>query len=202
MRLPPDAVLMVVDMQAAIDDPRWGELNNPDAEANVAALLAGWRSHGLPVVHIRHDSPERRSPYRAGTAGHAFKPCAAPAPGEAVVAKQTTSAFADGRLDAALTKLGVTALVLCGVLTQNSVEATARAAGDLGYRVFLVADACRASAKTDGAGRRWSADDVHALSLANLAGEYARIVATGTALAAAEAAAALRARRLLRAATR
>ena len=41
MRLPPDAVLMVVDMQAAIDDPRGGELNNPDAETNVAALLAG-----------------------------------------------------------------------------------------------------------------------------------------------------------------
>ncbi|MBK9081306.1 MAG: cysteine hydrolase [Rhizobiales bacterium] len=199
MRLPPDTVLLVVDMQAAIDDPRWGELNNPGAEANVAALLAGWRGHGLPVVHIRHDSPEPRSPYRAETPGHVFKPCAAPAPGEAVVGKEATSAFADGRLDAALTKLGVTALVLCGVLTQNSVEATARAAGDLGYRVFVVADACRASAKTDAAGRRWSAAEVHALSLANLAGEYARIVEADTAVMAARLAAAIRDRRAAKA---
>jgi nicotinamidase-related amidase len=195
MRLSTDAVLMVVDMQAAIDDPRWGELNNRDAEANIAALLAAWRALGLPVLHIRHDSPELRSPYRAGTPGHAVKPCAAPLPTEPVFAKQTTSAFAEGRLDATLTKLGVTCLVLCGVLTQNSVEATARSAGDLGYRVFVVEDACRASARTDRTGRRWSADEVHALSLANLAGEYARIVATGETVAAARHAASVGAAR-------
>lgn len=198
MRLSTDAVLMVVDMQAAIDDPRWGALNNPGAEAHVAALLAGWRDFGLPVLHIRHDSPEKASPYRAGAPGHGFKPCAAPRSTEPVFAKETTSAFADGRLDATLTRLGVTCLVICGVLTQNSVEATARSAGDLGYRVFVVEDACRASEKTDWTGRRRSAEEVHALSLGNLAGEYARIVATADALAAARLAAALKARRLAR----
>jgi nicotinamidase-related amidase len=186
---------MVVDMQAAIDDPRWGELNNRHAEANIAALLAAWRDLGLPVLHIRHDSPDKASPYRAGTPGHAVKPCAAPLATEPVFAKEATSAFADGRLDAALTKLDVTCLVVSGVLTQNSVEATARSAGDLGYRVFVVEDACRASATTDRTGRRWSADEVHALSLANLAGEYARIVATQDAVAAARTAAAIRDRR-------
>ena len=200
MRLPADAVLMIVDLQQAIDDPRWGELNNPGAEAQVAALLAAWRESGLPVLHIRHDSPEAKSPYRADSPGHAFRPCAAPRAGEPVFAKQTTSAFADGRLDAALTKLGVTALVICGVLTQNSVEATARAAGDLGYRVFLVEDACRASAKTDASGRRWSAEEVHALTCANLAGEYARIVGTEAAILAARLAAAIRERRAAKAA--
>lgn len=195
MRLSADAALMIVDMQAAIDDPRWGELNNPGAEANVAALLAAWREAGLPVLHIRHDSPQTASPYRAGTPGHGFKPCAAPLPSEPVFAKETTSAFADGRLDAALTRLGVACLVVCGVLTQNAVEATARSAGDLGYRVFVVEDACRASAKIDLAGRRWSAEEIHAISLANLSGEYARIVTTPAAVAAARAAGALRARR-------
>lgn len=199
MRLPPDAVLMIIDLQGAIDDPRRGELNNPGAEANIAELLAAWRETGLPILHIRHDSPEPRSPYRADAPGHGFKPCAAPRAGEPVFAKQTTSAFADGRLDAALTKLGVTALVLCGVLTQNSVEATARAAGDLGYRVFVVEDACRASAKTDADGRRWSAQEVHALSCANLAGEYARIVSMDTAILAARLAAAIRERRAAKA---
>lgn len=199
MRLSGDALLMVVDMQAAIDDARWGALNNPQAEDNVAALLATWRDAGLPVLHVRHDSPDAGSPYRADAPGHAFKPCAAPLAHEPVFAKRTTSAFSDGRLDATLTRLGVTCLVLCGVLTQNSVEATARAAGDLGYRVFLVEDACRASAKTDARGRRWSADEVHALSLANLTGEYARVVTTGTAVMAARLAAAIRDRRAAKA---
>lgn len=198
MRLSSDAVLAVIDMQMAIDDPRWGETNNPGAEAQIAALLGAWREADLPVLHVRHDSPEAASPYREGGPGHAFKPFAAPAPGEPVFPKETTSAFADGRLDATLTRLGVTCLVICGALTQNSVEATARSAGDLGYRAFVVEDACRASARRDSSGRAWSADEVHALSLANLRGEYARIVTSGQAIEAARLAAAIRARRLAR----
>ena len=56
MRLPADAVLIVIDVQEAIDDPRWGPRNNPQAEANIAALIAAWRAEDLPIVHVRHDS--------------------------------------------------------------------------------------------------------------------------------------------------
>ena len=40
MRLPRDAALLVVDVQRAVDDPRWGRRNNPDAERAIGALLA------------------------------------------------------------------------------------------------------------------------------------------------------------------
>ena len=40
MRLPSDAALLVIDVQMAIDDPKWGPRNNPGAEAAIAALLA------------------------------------------------------------------------------------------------------------------------------------------------------------------
>jgi nicotinamidase-related amidase len=185
MRLPSDAALILVDLQLAIDDARWGPRNNPGAERAIVALLAAWREEGLPIVHIRHDSVEPHSPYRPDRPSHAFKPETAPLPGEAIVAKSAHSAFVDGALEQALDSLGATTLVICGVLTHNSVEATARHAADLGYRVFVVADACWAVALADGAGGFWPAEIVHRVALACLAGEYAAIVDTDMALAAA-----------------
>jgi nicotinamidase-related amidase len=184
MRLPSDAALLVIDVQVAIDDPKWGPRNNPAAEAAIAALLAVWREEGLPIFHIRHDSDDPHSPYRSETPGHPFKPETAPLPGEPVMAKRTNSAFVDTDLEAALDAIGATTLVVCGVLTQNSVEATVRHAGNIGYRVFLVGDACWAVDVRDLRGRLWPAEEVHALSLANLHGEYAEVVTCETALAA------------------
>ena len=175
MRLPSDATLIVVDVQHAIDDPRFGQRNNPDAESAIASLIAAWRDEALPIVHIRHDSVEPGSPYAPGSPGHPFKPAAQPRDGEIVIGKSAHSAFVGTPLEETLDALGATTLVLCGVLTHNSLEATARHAGDLGYRVFVVADACWAT-EVQAADRLWPAADVHALSLAHLDGEYAAIV--------------------------
>src|ERR1700733_11968127 len=184
MRLPSDAALLVIDVQMASDDPKWGPRNNPGAEAAIAALLAVWREEGLPIFHIRDESEEPRSPYRQDGRGHAFKPEAPPLPGDRVIGKRTNSAFVDTDLEAALDAIGATTLVVCGALTPNSVEATVRHAGNIGYRVFLVGDACWAVDVRDLRDRHWPAEDVHALSLANLHGEYAEVVESETALAA------------------
>ena len=176
MRLPCDAALLLIDLQQAIADPIFGPRNNPDAEANVAALLAAWRAESLPIIHIRHDSTERASPYRPDAPGHAFLPQAQPRGGEMVIGKSANSAFIGTELEAALDRLGVTTLAVCGVLTNNSLETTVRHGGNLGYRIFVVADACWAVDKCDLSGRVWPAADVHALSLANMQGEYAEVV--------------------------
>jgi nicotinamidase-related amidase len=182
--LPRDAVLLVIDMQRAIDDPRWGRRNNPALEANVAALLAAWRAAQRPLVHIRHDSREPGSTYRPGQAGHDFKPEAAPRAGETIIAKHVNSAFIGTDLEARLRRAGHRCLVVTGVITNNSVEATARMAGNLGFDAIVVADATATFARADYEGRPRSADEVHAMSLANLAGEYARIMTTAEVLAA------------------
>jgi nicotinamidase-related amidase len=44
---------------------------------------------------------------------------------------------------------GIEALVIVGVSTNNSVEATARSAGNLGLRTYVLADACFAFDKRD-----------------------------------------------------
>ena len=93
-----------------------------------------------------------------------------------MVAKSANSAFVGTKLEEVLDEIGATTLVVCGVLTHNSVEATVRHGGNLGYRIFVVADACWAVDKRDLSGRLWPAADVHALSLANMHGEYAEVV--------------------------
>jgi nicotinamidase-related amidase len=178
MRLAPDAVLLLIDLQKAIDHPSWGERNNPRAESNVAALLSAWRANGRPVYHVRHDSVEPASHYRPGQTGHDFKPEALPAPGEPVIGKRTNSAFIGTDLEARLRAAGHTTLVVAGVITNNSVEATVRMAGNLGFRTLLVEDASFTFGRRDWAGVWRTADEVHAMSLANLHGEYCEVVRT------------------------
>ncbi|MFA6956376.1 MAG: cysteine hydrolase family protein [Thermoanaerobaculia bacterium] len=180
--MPPPA-LLVIDVQKAIDDPGWGtDRNNPHAEANIAALLAGWRARRWPVFHVRHLSRDPASSYRPGQPGAEFKPEVAPIEGDTVIDKQVNSAFIGTRLEGMLRDEGIEALVITGVITNNSVEATARMAGNLGFESFVVSDATATFGRNDFDGTWRSAGEVHAMSLANLDGEYATIIDTADAL--------------------
>ena len=47
--------LVVVDVQRGFDDAtHWGPRNNPDCEANIALLIDAWRTHGWPLVYVKH----------------------------------------------------------------------------------------------------------------------------------------------------
>ncbi len=98
--------------------------------------------------------------------------------GECIVTKHTNSAFIGTDLEALLRRESISTLVICGVITNNSVEATARMAGNLGYETYVVSDATAAFDKVDFAGKHHEADEVQAMSLANLQGEYATIFST------------------------
>jgi nicotinamidase-related amidase len=180
--VPRDAALIVIDVQKAIDHPSWGQRNNPEAERNIAALLGAWRSTQRPIYHIRHDSTEPASHYRPGQPGNEFKPEAQPLPGEIVIPKQTNSAFIGTDLEARLRRTGQSILLIAGVITNNSVEATVRMAGNLGFDTFLVEDAAFTFGRKDWNGTPRSAAEVHAMTLANLDGEYCTVIRTQTVL--------------------
>ena len=173
-----EPALVLIDLQRAVDDASWGERNNLNAETNARTLLERWRARGRLIVHVRHDSTEPHSTYRPGQPGHAFKPETAPRAGEIIVAKSVNSAFIGTGLEQLLRSAGITELVVCGVCTNNSVETTVRHGANLGFRITLVEDACFTFGRRDYQGRARSADEVHAMSLANLAGEYCRIATT------------------------
>jgi nicotinamidase-related amidase len=187
MQLPQNAALLIIDVQKAIDDPVWskeGPRNNRLAERNIARLLEGWRRSGRPIFHIRHDSLKPASPYRPDQPGNAFKPEAEPADEEPVIAKSTNNAFINTDLEAHLRGARIDTLVFAGVITNNSVEATVRMAGNLGFTTYLVDDATFTFARRDYRGVLRSAEDVHAMSLANMDGEYCKVVGTDEVLSA------------------
>jgi nicotinamidase-related amidase len=174
--LPRNAALLIIDFQKAIDHPSWGERNNPEAEQNIADLLGAWRRTQRPIYHIRHDSLEPASHYRPGQPGNDFKPEARPLDREAIIPKTTNNAFIGTSLEAMLRAANQTLLVVTGVITNNSVEATVRMAGNLGFETYLVEDACFTFGRKDWSGIWRTAAEVHAMSLANLNGEYCVVV--------------------------
>jgi nicotinamidase-related amidase len=187
MSIPHTAALLIIDVQQAIDHPkwmRWGPRNNPQAEEHIAQLLAAWRASQRPIIHVRHMSREPQSPYRPQQPGNEFKSQVAPLPQERIVEKTTNSAFIGTTLEADLCAAGIDTLIITGVITNNSVEATARMAGNLGFNTVVVSDATATFARPDFNCVRRSAEEVHAMSLANLQDEYAAIMTTQEVLAA------------------
>lgn len=172
------AALILIDIQVGLDDSRLGARNNPAAEENMARLLAEWRRRGWPIFHIQHMSTEPDSPLRPELPGNAIKAIVAPQEPEPLIQKNVNSAFIGTDLRERLNEAGIDSLVLVGLTTDHCVSSTARMAGDLGFRVVVVADATAAHETTSYDGQQHSAQTVHELALANLNGEFAQIQTT------------------------
>lgn len=178
-----NTALLLIDMQQGINHPRLGPRNNPEAELRMAELLAAWRLTGRPLVHVRHVSRSADSVFSPGQSGCQFQSAFTPLTSEMVVDKNVPDAFANSGLQRWLHMRGIDQLVIAGVITNNSVESTARSAGSLGFDTLVVEDACYTFDQYDHRGRLWPAEEVHALSLANLSLDYARIATTAEVLA-------------------
>jgi len=175
--------LIIIDMQKGMANTPADSRNNPRAEDNIAQLLQAWRAANAHVVHVRHISRSPDSAFAPGQSGVEFQEALQPLRHEHVVEKNVPDAFINTALERWLRVRELNRIVLVGVSTNNSVEASARTAGNLGFDTVVVSDATFAFAMTDYAGRIRSADEVHAMSLANLSGEYATIMDTREVLA-------------------
>ena len=162
---PGRTALVVVDMQNAFcRDEGSTALIGLDAGRLKAAvapcrrLLEGARASGLPVIFTRYayradyadggilvrylvPALGRADHLAAGSWDAALLAEFAPRPAETVVDKNRPSAFYAPAMEAALARLDVDTLVVCGVTTSCCVESTVRDASQRDYKVFVARDA-------------------------------------------------------------
>ncbi len=178
--------LIVIDVQRAFDE--WEassqRRNNPDAAVRIADLLAAFRGKDASIFHIRHEGTSPSSSFAPDQTGCLVKDEAQERDGEPVIVKKVNSAFIGNDLEARLHEAGVQTVVICDATTNHCVETTTRMASNLGFDTWLVRDATWTFDRIGPDGDKHSAEDIHAMTLANLNGEFARIVSAGEVIAA------------------
>lgn len=140
----PHPALILIDWQQGFEDhASWGgNRNNPEAESNALSLLTYWREHGFPVFHCIHDSQEPQSLLRRDRPGGQIMPEFEPRDSEPLFIKNVNSCFIGTDLEDVLRERRIQNLVICGLTTNHCVSTTARMAGNFGFNVTLVGDAC------------------------------------------------------------
>src|SRR6201992_600628 len=180
-----NTALIVVDVQRAFDE--WEAAgkrrNNPQAVARIADLLGAFRDRSAPIFHIRHESMRPNSAFAPGASGCSVKDEAREMAGEPVIVKRVNSAFIGTDLEQRLRAADIRTLVICGATTNHCVETTTRMAGNLGFDACLVRDATWTFDRVGPDGDAHSAEEIHAMTLANLNGEFARIVTAADVIA-------------------
>lgn len=151
---------------------------------NVQKLQRAFREHDLEVMHTRiqaltEDGRDRSKGHRRlnilakpGSKEAEFLPEVAPIGDEIVFNKTASGVFSSTNFHYVLTNMGINALYIAGVYTNECVETTVRDACDLGYLVTLVEDACTTVT-----------EELHNASLATLRDRYARVMRTEEAIA-------------------
>jgi nicotinamidase-related amidase len=174
------SALIVIDVQKGFDnlEAAGARRNNPNAVKQISRLLAEFRSKRATVIHIRHAGVAPTSYFLPKGIGYLVLDEARELPGEPVIVKSVNSAFIGTDLDARLRAMKIQTLVIVGATANHCVETTTRMAGNLGFDARLVRDAIWAFELTGPDGEHHTAEDVYAMTLANLSGEFAEIVTT------------------------
>jgi nicotinamidase-related amidase len=168
--------LLIVDIQRDYFPGGRFPLVGPEPAAEAAAsVLRAFRESGDPVIHVRHESEPDAPFMRPGTPGVEIHPLVAPDGGEPVITKHAPNSFLDTPLLERLREMSISELTVTGMMTSMCVDATVRAAADLGFSVTVVHNACAAPDLTFN-GLAVPAAAVHAAFLAALAGGYANVV--------------------------
>ena len=177
-----NSALLIIDVQKGLDSPHMGQRNNPSAESNMEKLLTHWRSKSGTVIHVKHNSTEPASTLRKDSPGNEVKGFAKPVNDEVLFAKTVNSAFIGTDLESHLRSNQISELLVIGLTTDHCISTSVRMAANLGFKVWLVSDATATFERTGFDGTHFTAEQMHAVNLASLNGEFCTVVTTQQAL--------------------
>ncbi len=149
--------VLLLDVQKDLVDITPGLRKNRVIE-HMASVLRAARRRKTAVIHITasvrpdfldlpKDNPlwdglRKKRQLIIGTRGAAIDPRVTPLKHELVLNKTCVDPFLTTNLGQALQNADANTIILMGLWTNYVIEATARHASDMGYRVFLVREAC------------------------------------------------------------
>lgn len=171
--------LIIIDVQNDYFPNGKMELSNPvKAAANAGKVLQWFRQHDGPIFHIQHISTrEEAGFFLPNTEGAKINEAVLPLENEEIIIKHTPNSFFKTDLESKLKALGITKLVIVGMMTHMCVDATVRAARDLGFETTLIEDACTTRNLTYN-GHDVPAEQVHYAFISALNGIYAKVIST------------------------
>lgn len=136
--------LLLIDIQNDYFPGGKYPLANPlEAAQKAYELLQCFREHSGHHIHVQHISlkPDATC-FVKGDSGSDIHDSVAHFEGEPIVYKHYPNAFRETNLLEMLKEWGIERVVITGMMTHMCVDATARAAVDLGFQVIIAEDAC------------------------------------------------------------
>lgn len=136
--------LLVIDIQNDYFPSGKNPVVNPlEAAQNAYRLLQCFRELNGYHVHIQHISLKPDATFFIkGDSGSDIHDSVAHFEGEPIIYKHYPNAFRETNLLEMLREWEIERVVICGMMTHMCVDATARAAADLGFQVMVAEDAC------------------------------------------------------------
>lgn len=137
--------LLVIDLQNDYFPGGKFPLWNTDVVLqNIEQAISRSNAQGIPVIHIQHVARQGMAPFfNEGTSGADINPrILAAAPKAPVIVKEFADSFEKTTLEETLARLGVTDLLVCGMMTQNCVTHTAISKAAEKYSVTILPDCC------------------------------------------------------------
>ncbi len=136
--------LLLIDIQNDYFEYGTMELIGPEIAAdNAKVILDKFRSKMLPVIHIQHVATKSTATFfLPGTKGAEIHDKVKPLPTEKIIIKHYPNGFLKTELLDYLKKNNIDHLVICGMMTHMCVDATTRAAKDVGFNCILIEDGC------------------------------------------------------------
>lgn len=147
-----------------------------EASQKAKEMLQTYRDQKLPVIHVQHISTRPDAVhFLPCTKGVEFHVDVLPLKSETLIKKHYPNSFKDTNLHNYLVKNKINHLAIAGMMTHLCVDATVRAAYDLGFSCTILQDAC-ATKDLEFNNTMISAQHVQYAFLAALQSTYASIV--------------------------